>query len=357
MHKQQKQYDALALFSGGLDSILACKVIQDQGLSVLGLHFVSPFFGKPGKLPRWGRIYGVDIVAVDISEKYVEMVVDPANGYGKQVNPCIDCKILMLSHARTLLAQYGAKFLISGEVVGQRPMSQRRDTLNFIRNNAEVKDVLLRPLCARKLDPTPVEESGFVDREQLLDIGGRGRKRQLELARGKYGFKDIPTPGGGCLLTECESAGRYYQILRNHPHPGLSDFLVANQGRQVWAGEHWLAVGRNQENNARLRELVAPADYAMYVLDHPGPFALGRPMPGRAWSPETVRDAAAFVASYSPRAVSAGLPVKVAVTRGKIRHEIEVLPCRETALGWAEPGTDGLKEWKAERALDRNSLS
>ncbi|MGE4291167.1 MAG: tRNA(5-methylaminomethyl-2-thiouridylate) methyltransferase [Desulfovibrio sp.] len=352
-----KQYDALALFSGGLDSILACKVVQDQGLSVLGLHYISPFFGKLDKLARWSRLYGVEIVPVDISEAYVEMLTHPANGYGKLINPCIDCKILMLSHARTLLAEYGAKFLISGEVVGQRPMSQRRDTLNLIRNAADVKDVLLRPLSARKLDPTPMEESGLVNREGLLDMGGRGRKRQMAMARGTYGFKELPTPGGGCLLTECESAGRFYQILRNHPAPGLSDFLVSNQGRQLWAGEHWLAVGRNQDNNTRLRELVAPADYALYVLDFPGPFALGRPMPGRAWSPDTVREAASLVASYSPKAVASGGPVRVSVSRGEIQREIVVTPCRETPLGWAEPDMDGLKEWKVERAEARNTLS
>ncbi|WP_022661362.1 adenine nucleotide alpha hydrolase family protein [Paucidesulfovibrio longus] len=352
-----KHYDALALFSGGLDSVLACKTIQDQGLSVLGLHFISPFFGKPHLLERWSRVYGVEIVPVDVSEKYVEMLRDPANGYGKQVNPCIDCKILMLSHARTLLPQYGAKFLISGEVVGQRPMSQRRDTLNQIRNTAEVKDVLLRPLCALKLEPTPVEESGLVDRERLLDIGGRGRKRQLELARGKYGFKEIPTPGGGCLLTETESAGRFFQVLKHHPAPGLSDFRLSNQGRQLWAGDHWLAVGRNKDDNDRLRELAAPADYLFDVVGFPGPVGLGRPMPGRAWSPEAVSDAAAFVASYSPKAVASGRPVRVAAMRGPNRREIVVAPCRETPLGWAEPDTEGLKEWKVERAGLRNPLS
>lgn len=352
-----KHYDALALFSGGLDSVLACKTIQEQGLSVLGLHYVSPFFGKPQLLERWSRVYGVEIVPVDISEAFVAMLRDPEHGYGKQINPCVDCKILMLSHARTLLAGYGAKFLISGEVVGQRPMSQRRDALNQIRNAADVKDVLLRPLCARKLDPTPVEESGLVDRERLLDIGGRGRGRQLELARGKYGFTEIPTPGGGCLLTETESAGRFFQVLRHHPAPGLSDFRLSNQGRQLWAGEHWLAVGRDRHDNAGLRELAAPADYRFEMLGFPGPFGLGRPMPGRAWSPEAVRDAAAFVASYAPKAVAAGGPVRVSVARGEIRHEFLVEPCRKTPLGWSEPGTAGLKEWKAARIAPRNPLS
>lgn len=353
----QKQYDALSLFSGGLDSILAAKVVQDQGLTVLGLHFISPFFGKLDKLAHWSRIYGVDIVPVDISEDYVRMLANPLQGYGKQINPCLDCKILMLSHARTLLEQYGAKFLISGEVIGQRPMSQRRDSLNLIRNQAQVKELLLRPLCAKKLSPTPMEESGLVDRERLLDIGGRGRSRQIELARKVYGFKELPTPGGGCLLTECESAGRYYQILKHISQPTLADFQISNQGRQVWAGEYWMAIGRNQEDNSRLRKLATPGDYLFVVNGFPSPFALGRPLPGQEWSAETVADAAAFMASYSPKAVNAGIPVGVDVTRNGITHEIMVLPCRETPLGWGEPGADGLKEWKAERAESRNTLS
>lgn len=350
----QMQYDALALFSGGLDSVLAARVVQDQGLRVLGLHFVSPFFGKPDQLEHWSRIYGLELTAVDISERFTRMLLDPPNGYGKLVNPCVDCKIEMLSYARELLAAYGARFLISGEVVGQRPMSQRRDTLNLIRKRAGVADMLLRPLSARKLDPTPMEESGLVDRSRLLRIGGRGRKEQLELARNVYALPEIPTPGGGCLLTESESAGRFYHVLRYHAAPEHTDFQLANLGRQFWAGSHWLSVGRHQDDNERLQELARVGDYVFDVQGFPSPLALGRPLRDGAWSPETVRDAAALMASYSPKAVRSGGMVGVAVRHRDQVAEVRVHPSRDTALAWTEPGTDGLKEWKIEQSEARS---
>ena len=144
---------------------------MDQGLTVLGLHFVTPFFGKPELIPFWKEHYGLDAVAVDIQQKYVDMMLDgPSQGFGKWLNPCIDCKITMLSHAVSLLPKYGARFLISGEVVGQRPMSQRADALNLITKRAHVRDVLLRPLSAKGLKPTPMEESGLVDREDRKSV-------------------------------------------------------------------------------------------------------------------------------------------------------------------------------------------
>lgn len=173
----KKTYHALALFSGGLDSIIAAKVIQAQGLEVLGLHFVTPFFGKPWRIPGWEKSYNLPIIPVDISEDYIRLLREwPEHHFGKVLNPCVDCKILMMEKARELMEVYGAQFLISGEVVGQRPMSQRRDALNIIRKGADVRDVLLRPLSARLLDPTPMEESGLVDRDKLPQISGRGRK-------------------------------------------------------------------------------------------------------------------------------------------------------------------------------------
>jgi tRNA U34 2-thiouridine synthase MnmA/TrmU len=191
-----RTYDALALFSGGLDSLLAVKVLQEQNLRVLGLHYVSPFFGKPHLVEHWRKTYGIEAVPVDIRRAFLDMLKRPAHGYGKHMNPCVDCKILMLAHARTLLPQYGAKFLVSGEVLGQRPMSQRADTLNLIRKGAAVQDLLLRPLSAQKLLPTPMETSGLVDRERLPGIWGRGRTEQLALAA-RFGITDIPTPAGG----------------------------------------------------------------------------------------------------------------------------------------------------------------
>ena len=144
---------AFALFSGGLDSILAARLIMEQGLVVRCLHFVTPFFGKPQLIPHWEKVYGLEVEAVDVGEAFVRLLRErPAHGFGKVMNPCVDCKILMMRKARELMKKWGASFLISGEVLGQRPMSQRRDTLNVIRRDAEVKESLLRPLSAQLLD-------------------------------------------------------------------------------------------------------------------------------------------------------------------------------------------------------------
>ena len=144
---------AFALFSGGLDSILAARLIMEQGLVVRCLHFVTPFFGKPQLIPHWEKVYGLEVEAVDVGEAFVRLLRErPDHGFGKVMNPCVDCKILMMRKARELMKKWGASFLISGEVLGQRPMSQRRDTLNVIRRDAEVKESLLRPLSAQLLD-------------------------------------------------------------------------------------------------------------------------------------------------------------------------------------------------------------
>ncbi len=185
---------AFALFSGGLDSILAARLIMEQGLVVRCLHFVTPFFGKPRSIPYWEKVYGLEIEAVDVGEDFVRMLRErPAHGFGKVMNPCVDCKILMMRKAREIMKERGASFIISGEVLGQRPMSQRRDTLNVIRRDAEVRDVLLRPLSAQHLDPTEAERSGLVDRSKLLGFFGRGRKDQMALAE-RMGLTEIPTP-------------------------------------------------------------------------------------------------------------------------------------------------------------------
>ena len=364
---------ALALFSGGLDSILAVRLIMEQGVPVRCLHFVSPFFGNVAMAPRWERMYGLDVTVVDAGEEFVRMLRErPAHGYGSVMNPCVDCKILMLRRAGEMMAESGAPFVISGEVLGQRPMSQRRDTLNLIRRESGLGGRLLRPLSALHLPPTPMEEDGTVDRERLCGIFGRGRKDQMQLAE-RFGLKEIPTPAGGCRLTERENARRYWPVLTRLEAPGAKDFVLANTGRQVWAhampmGEEgaggdvpacWLSVGRNQGDNDALFELAGPDDVLFKVADVPGPVGFGRL--AAAWSPAMLADAAAYVASYSPKAVALAasesggkgeVGVRLIAGKGGERSEvIRVRPARETPAVWREEDWESVRE--AVRAINR----
>lgn len=302
-----KHYDGIALFSGGLDSILAARLLMEQGRTIQCLHFVSPFFGKPGRVRHWERVYGLDIAVVDVSDDYAALLAaGPAYGYGSVINPCVDCKILMMRRAREYMESCGAKFIVSGEVLGQRPMSQRRDTLNVIRRDADVRDVLLRPLCAQHLEPTAAELAGLVDRSLLLGISGRGRKDQLDLAA-RFGIDEIPTPGGGCMLTEKENARRYWPVLERVASPRAADFRLANAGRQLWRGDWWLSIGRNQADNETFASLGREGDLQFKVAGFPGPLALGRSAaPDRTpWTEDATLQAAALVASYSPKACRA----------------------------------------------------
>lgn len=355
--------DAVALFSGGLDSILASRLIQDQGLTVKCLHFVTPFFDNSHRIPFWEKAYGLSVTAVDIGEEFVSMLKNgPAHGFGSVLNPCVDCKILMISKAREIMEQSGAKILVSGEVLGQRPMSQRRDTLNIIRRDAGVRDVLIRPLCAKLLEETPAEASGLVDRSRLGAVFGRGRKKQMELAAA-MGITDFPSPAGGCLLTEVENARSYWPILKHSAAPRSGDFALAGTGRQFWSLASTpplrLVIGRNQADNEKLLQLAREGDILFKTAVFPGPVGLARPFPGQIWDEETAADAAAFCASYSPKAVKAsaeGAPVAVKIYRGRdfsvLARPAEdgcvpsavVAPSRETRLGWREYSWEDAKE-------------
>lgn len=334
----------IVLFSGGLDSLLTAKLLERQGLAVRCLHFYSPFFGGETVAARWRKIYDLDIATQDVGPQFAAMLRQrPEHGFGKVLNPCVDCKILLLREARKYMESVGAKALASGEVLGQRPMSQRRDTLNVIMRDAAVADILLRPLCAKHLPPTPVEESGLVDRSRLLGIWGRGRTEQLSLAK-EYGIKEIPTPGGGCRLTERENARRYWLVLTRLPEPSASDFTLANLGRQFWHSEgqnhYWLCVGRNSADNDLLAAAAGPDDLVLRMRDMPGPLALARN--GALWPEDVLRTACQMTASYAPKAVATGGDVFVRARRGEEFTDVSV-PTQRCEDLWNEPAWDEIK--------------
>lgn len=346
-----RQTDALLLFSGGLDSILAAKVLEAQGLKVKCVHFTTPFFGVRDNGARWRELYDLDIHVQSATLPFVSMLArGPEHGVGKALNPCVDCKILLLSLADSLASQYGAEFLATGEVLGQRPMSQRRDSLNMIRKKAALQLPLLRPLCARLFDPTPVESSGLVDRSRLLAISGRGRQDQLDLAR-KFNLRHIPTPAGGCRLTERENTRRYWVILKKfRANPDFSptslqelakDFELAGIGRQFWRreGGNWLCVGRNSKDNANLLAAKRPGDAILKLSQLPGPLALARN--GASWPRAILAEAAALMASHAPKAAHAGGPTRVRADNPAT--EFNVTPARLAEI-WTLPDWEESRE-------------
>jgi hypothetical protein len=307
---------ALALFSGGLDSLLACRVIQAQGIKVKALKFVSPFFDYD-LLDRaqeyhdsiWDK-YGIDVDLIDISVPYLQMLATPVYGYGKNFNPCVDCKILLVATARELMPSYNASFLITGEVVGQRPMSQRTDTLRVIERDSGTEGILLRPLCCRAQKTTIPEAKGLIDPSTLPQFSGRNRTPQIELAT-RLGIRDFPSPAGGCILTDPIRAVRIRTLYElDRPDlltPANVRFLLQGRQHRLPSGA-WLAMGRNEAENARIEALFAEHDLLIRVAaDQPGPSGLLRFSQGQA----DQHLAAALVARYLKKTAEASRTMEI----------------------------------------------
>jgi hypothetical protein len=321
---------ALGLFSGGLDSILACRVVADQGVRVVALKFITPFFDsdlladRDDYVQAMRRRYGLEVAVIDISQGYLRMLDNPAHGFGKHFNPCIDCKIIMLTKARELMATYGASFLITGEVLGQRPMSQRRDTLRVIERDSGCTGLLLRPLCAKLMNPTEAELEGLVDRERLYGFSGRSRRQQKLLAK-ELGITDYPTPAGGCMLTDVNLASRI-----RHFHDGLfsfgqqeriaDDFRLLVIGRQFKLGEDvWFILGRNERENQQLTALRGPDDWLLWMPERSGPLGLlryGGLKVADAREGEVLRSLAGIVVRYGKKMEGAPMEAEVIIDRG-----------------------------------------
>ncbi|MDR2743655.1 MAG: tRNA(5-methylaminomethyl-2-thiouridylate) methyltransferase [Desulfovibrio sp.] len=323
--------DILVLFSGGLDSLLTAKLLRRQGLSVKCWHAFSPFFGKPRAVAFWRETYGLDVHTEDVGEAFAAMLRQgPSHGFGKVLNPCVDCKIHLLRRARMYMESVGAQALASGEVPGQRPMSQRRDVMRVIAREAGVTDILVRPLGAGLLEPSLPERKGLVDRARLASISGRGRAGQLALAA-QFGITEIPTPAGGCRLTERENARRYWPLLTRLAAPTSADFALANMGRQFWARDRetsfWLSVGRNKEDNEGLAQAAEAGDALLSLRDMPGPTALARG--GARWPSSIMLCAAKLTAACSPKAVARGKAAAVCVKTGDEERTLAAAPERD----------------------------
>ncbi len=249
----KKKYRCFSLFSGGLDSMLSVVFMRKLGYEVLPIFFRTPFFTQEKALVSAKEI-GVDLIVHDITEKHLGMMKNPRYGFGKYLNPCIDCHGLMFKTAGELMSKYDVDFLFSGEVLGQRPMSQRKDALNSVGKLSHVKDLLIRPLSQKLLvDTLPIRE-GWVNKDEMLDIQGRSRQRQMEMAK-EFGINHFPTPGGGCLLTDRGFSNRL-QDLFDHDMSELDFIKYLKTGRHFRINKDVkLIVGRNKGDNDALTEL------------------------------------------------------------------------------------------------------
>jgi tRNA-specific 2-thiouridylase len=288
---------ALALLSGGLDSTLATELILKQGIDVVAINFTSPFClckkGGCGAI-EVAKQLGVPLKVLKVGEEYLKMLRKPKYGYGRNMNPCIDCRILMVKKAKKYAKEIGASFIFTGEVLDERPMSQHFKAMKIIEEEAGLKGNILRPLSARLLPETDIEKKGLVNRKELLDIHGRSRKPQIKLAE-EYNIKDYPCPAGGCLLTYREYANKLRDLFEHRKRCSVADVALLKIGRHFRLGGNKIIVGRNEAENQILTAKKTRNDYCFEVPDVGGPITV---LHG-AKTKKAIRTAAALTAFYS----------------------------------------------------------
>ena len=288
---------AICVFSGGLDSMLAADVIRAQGMDVLALFFETPFFNSK-KAKKSARAMALPLTVIDITRRHLEVVKHPRHGYGNNMNPCIDCHALMFRIAGEMLEEEGASFVFTGEVLGQRPMSQNKGSLNRIATESGLHGLLVRPLSAKCLTPTIPEEKGWIQRNQLLDFQGRSRKPQMEMAK-RLGIADYPSPAGGCLLTEKGFSRRLKDLFMDKTDVETRELELLKLGRHFRISPHTkIVVGRNKDENQHIRTLAGKNDIILRSVSVPGPTAL---LSGEI-SADALNMATAITAAYSDTA-------------------------------------------------------
>lgn len=322
---------AVALISGGLDSLLAARVIQQQGVHVEGINFFTGFCVEghthairkqdKAKPKRNNALWvaeqlGIKLHIVDIVEEYKDVVINPSHGYGANLNPCLDCKIFMVKKAKEWIEKNNFDFIITGEVIGQRPMSQRKQTMPIVANESGAEDLLLRPLCAQNLPATLPEREHWVERDQLYGFSGRSRKPQIELAR-KFGFEDYAQPAGGCCFLTDENYSVRLQDLwdnRGQKKYDLDDIMLLKVGRHIRPETGFKLIIAREEGETRFLSGYKNQFQSIKTISHAGPLAL---VEGETLSPQQIELACSIVARFS---------------KGKDADQVE--------LSYSSPGAD-----------------
>ena len=270
----------LGLVSGGLDSLIACLLIKLQGIKVIGLNFKSPFCisenssnASAYSLNLFNEKLGINVHTLSIEDTYLKMISNPKYGYGKNLNPCIDCRIYFLKKAKEFQEEIGADFIFTGEVLNQRPKSQHLKALKIVEKESDLEGKLLRPLSALLLEPTIYEKQGLIDRSKLLGIKGRSRKIQLDMAK-KYNLFKEYYASGGCLLTDKHFVNRMRDYLRFNELLKIDDINILKYGRHFRYKQTKIIVGRNESENKILLNLKKPDDFIMEAKDDVGPITI-----------------------------------------------------------------------------------
>lgn len=330
----KKRGHAIALFSGGLDSALAILLILKQNIEVTAITFMTHFGCDLGDRSSCGsnpypaaQKFGFNVKLMHLGRSFVDIVENPKYGRGKNMNVCTDCRILMLSEAKNLMEMVNADFIITGEVMGQRPMSQVRDKMNLVIKQSGLKGKLLRPLSAKLLPPSEAELSGMVDREQLEGISGRGRRRQMELAE-QFGLEDYPSPASGCLLTDAGYSNRLRDLLAHAGYLTFEDLNLLKAGRHFRLnGRTKVIVGRNETDNMALAAFKQDEHIELKVLDAGSPCTL---LVGDT-TEENVRMAGRISARYTSARDQEKVNVAV-VNGGATEREFVVAPATDEEL-------------------------
>ncbi|MGQ9645796.1 MAG: hypothetical protein ACUVWO_04565 [Thermodesulfobacteriota bacterium] len=325
---------AIALLSGGLDSTLAARIVLGMGVELEALNFLTVFCTctERGETCLASQkavdVLGIPLKVLNVSEEYLNIIKHPKHGYGSNMNPCIDCRIFMFKKAKAYMEETGASFLVTGEVLGQRPMSQRRDTMRLIEKEARLEGYILRPLSAKFLPETIPEREGWVHREKLLKIQGRSRKPQIELAE-RYGLRDYPCPAGGCLLTDPGFSKRIKDLMNHDSDFTLNDVHLLKIGRHFRLSPSLkLVVGRNEEENRKIQTFSEEEDILLRLSRIPGPLSLLR---GEVREGE-IEKAATITARYSKAKDVKKVEVLYKKAKGEGERSLSVSPSSEKEI-------------------------